>query len=336
MRALATVDGWGIDQLQFIDRDLPAPGPGEVRVRMQAAALNYRDYLTVRGQAGEWPQPFVPFSDGCGVVDAVADDVREPALGDQVCPLFYQRWLSGPPSERYRPWVLGGTQEGVLQQYAVFRASGVAPPPRGWSAVEAATLPCAGLTAWRAVAEEGRVGPGQTVLVQGTGGVSIFALQFAKALGARVIITSSNDAKLERARSLGADETINYRQVPQWATQVNALTDGEGVDLVVEVGGANTLNPSIECTRVGGRIILIGVLSGFRQEILVPAIFARQLHITGISVGNREHFGNMVAAIEQHALRPVIDHTWPWTETREALRAMEAAGHFGKLCIEID
>lgn len=335
MKALAVTDGWGIDHLQMIERPVPEPGRGQVRVRMQAASLNYRDYLTVLGKTGHWPQPFVPFSDGAGVIDAVGPEVEGLEIGQPVCPLFYQRWLEGPPSDRYRPWVLGGTQEGILQQQAVFDGGSVIAPPAGWSAVEAATLPCAGLTAWRALAEESQIGPGSSVLVQGTGGVSIFALQFAKAMGARVIVTSSSDAKLERARALGADDTINYRSTPDWSKAVNDLTDGEGVDLVVEVGGAETFNPSIGCTRSGGRIILIGVLSGFRQEILVPSIFAKQLHIIGISVGSRAHFANMVHFIERHALIPEVDQVWAWEHTADALRAMEQAGHFGKLCVEI-
>jgi NADPH:quinone reductase-like Zn-dependent oxidoreductase len=198
---------------------------------------------------------------------------------------------------------------------------------------EAATLPCAGLTAWRAVAVEAPVGAADTVLVQGTGGVSIFALQFAKARGAKVIVTSSSDAKLDRARVLGADHGINYTAIPNWSAEVRRLTDGRGVDVVVEVGGENTLNQAIQCTRVGGRIVVIGVLSGFSSAIPIPALFGNNLHLIGISVGSRAQFADMLAAIERWRLRPVIDRRFAFDAVPDALRTMESGKFFGKLCI---
>jgi NADPH:quinone reductase-like Zn-dependent oxidoreductase len=324
---------WSIDGMELAERPMPATGAGEVTVRMRAASLNYRDLLTVQGRGGAYKLPLIPFSDGAGEVIAVGDGVTRVSVGDRVCPMFFQSWFDGGPSAVNRRLALGGTRPGVLQQVMVLDAEGVTRIPPHLSFVEAATLPCAGLTAWRALFEEAQLRPGQTVLVQGTGGVSIFALQFAKLAGATVIVTSSSDEKLERAKALGADHTINYRSVSDWG-KAAADWAGGGVDHVVEVGGKDTFRQSIEAARVGGTILVIGVLSGFAQEIAIPSIFSKNLHVIGLSVGSRKMFEDMASAIGRNGIRPVIDRTFDFGEVPEALRLMERGGHFGKIAIE--
>jgi NADPH:quinone reductase-like Zn-dependent oxidoreductase len=254
-------------------------------------------------------------------------------VGDRVCPMFFQSWFDGGPSAANRRLALGGSRPGVLQEVMVLDAEGVTRIPGHLSLVEAAALPCAGLTAWRALFDEAHLRPGQTVLVQGTGGVSIFALQLAKLAGATVIVTSSSDEKLERAKTLGADHTINYRTVPEWG-KAAADWAGGGIDHVVEVGGKDTFRQSIEAAKVGGSILVIGVLSGFAQEIAIPSIFSKNLHVIGLSVGSRRMFEDMASAIGRSGLRPVIGQTFDFTEVPEALRLMERGGHFGKIAIE--
>jgi NADPH:quinone reductase-like Zn-dependent oxidoreductase len=324
---------WSIDGMELADRPDPATGRGEIAVRMRAASLNYRDLLTVQGRGGAYKLPLIPFSDGAGEVVAVGNGVTRVVVGDRVCPMFFPLWFDGRPSAANRRLALGGTRPGVLQEMMVVDAEAVTRIPRHLSFVEAATLPCAGLTAWRALFEEAQLRPGQTVLVQGTGGVSIFALQFAKLAGATVIVTSSSDEKLERAKALGADHAINYRAVPEWG-KAAADWAGGGVDHVVEVGGKDTFRQSIEAARVGGTILVIGVLSGFAQEIAIPSIFSKNLHVIGLSVGSRKMFEGMASAIERSGLRPVIDRTFDFAEVPEALRLMERGGHFGKIAIE--
>ena len=324
---------WSIDGMELAEQPVPEPGAGEVAVRMRAASLNYRDLLTVQGQGGAYKLPLIPFSDGAGEVIAVGDGVTRVAVGDRVCPMFFQSWFDGGPSAANRRLALGGTRPGVLQEVMVLNAEGVTRIPAHLSFVEAAALPCAGLTAWRALFEEAQLRPGEIVLVQGTGGVSIFALQFAKLAGATVIVTSSSDEKLERAKALGADHTINYRAVPEWG-KAAADWAGGGVDHVVEVGGKDTFRQSIEAVRVGGTILVIGVLSGFAQEIAIPSIFSKNLHVIGLSVGSRKMFEGMASAIARNGLRPVIDRTFDFGEVPEALRLMERGGHFGKIVVE--
>jgi NADPH:quinone reductase-like Zn-dependent oxidoreductase len=324
---------WAIDGMDLVERPTPAPGPGEVAVRIRAATLNYRDLLTVQGRGGAYKLPLVPFSDGAGEVIATGDGVTRVSVGDRVCPMFFQSWFDGGPSAANRRLALGGSRPGVLQEVMVLDAEGVTRIPGHLSLVEAAALPCAGLTAWRALFDEAHLRPGQTVLVQGTGGVSIFALQLAKLAGATVIVTSSSDEKLERAKTLGADHTINYRAVPEWG-KAAADWAGGGIDHVVEVGGKDTFRQSIEAAKVGGSILVIGVLSGFAQEIAIPSIFSKNLHVIGLSVGSRRMFEDMASAIGRSGLRPVIGQTFDFTEVPEALRLMERGGHFGKIAIE--
>lgn len=324
---------WSIDAMELVERPDPETGAGQIAVRMRAASLNYRDLLTVQGNGGAYKLPFVPFSDGAGEVTAVGDGVTRVSIGDRVCPMFFQSWLDGRPSASNRRLALGGTRPGVLQELIVLDAEGVSRIPDHLTFEEAATLPCAALTAWRALFEEARIRPGQTILVQGTGGVSIFALQFAKLAGATVIVTSSSDEKLERAKALGADHAINYRSVAEWG-KAAADWAGGGVDHVVEVGGKDTFQQSIEAARVGGTILVIGVLSGFAQQVAIPSLFGKNLHVIGLSVGSRRMFENMVSAIGHNHIKPVVDRTFGFTEVPDALRLMQQAGHFGKIAIE--
>ena len=323
---------WSIDGMELVERPEPEPGPGQVMVRMRAASLNYRDLLTVQGQGGAYKLPLIPFSDGAGEIAAVGQGVSRVSVGDRVCPMFFQSWFDGGPSASGRRLALGGTRPGVLQQLMVLDAEGVSRIPDHLTFEEAASLPCAALTAWRALFDEAHLRPGQTVLVQGTGGVSIFALQFAKLADATVIVTSSSDEKLARARAQGADHTINYRTVTEWG-KAAADWAGGGVDHVVEVGGKNTFQQSLEAARVGGTILVIGVLSGFAQQILIPTLFSKNLHVIGLSVGSRKMFENMAAAIGHNRLKPVIDRTLDFSDVPDALRLMQQAGHFGKIAI---
>ena len=323
---------WSIDGMEMVDRPEPEPGPGQIVVRMRAASLNYRDLLTVQGKGGAYKLPLIPFSDGAGEIVAVGQGVSRVAVGDRVCPMFFQSWFDGGPSASGRRYALGGTRPGVLQELMVLDAEGVTRIPDHLTFAEAATLPCAALTAWRALFDEAHLQPGQTVLVQGTGGVSIFALQFAKLAGATVIVTSSSDEKLARAKALGADHTINYRAVTEWG-KAAADWAGGGVDHVVEVGGKDTFQQSLEAARVGGTILVIGVLSGFAQQISIPSLFSKNLHVIGLSVGSRKMFENMAAAIGHNRLKPVIDRTLDFSEVPDALRLMQQAGHFGKIAI---
>lgn len=334
MKVWEIQNAYGIENLTLADKPEPVPGPGQIVVNMKAASLNYRDLLTVIGYGGGFALPLIPFSDGAGEVAAIGPGVTRVAAGDKVCPLFFQSWLAGPVTAESRNKPLGGPLSGVLQQKMLLDADGVSKFPAHLSFEEAATLPCAGLTAWRAVTIEAPVGPGDTVLVQGTGGVSIFALQFAKARGATVIATSSSDEKLERAAKLGADHTINYKTTPDWGRKARELTGGRGVDVVVEVGGENTLNQSFDAARVGGSIVVIGVLGGFSSPVMIPIVFGKNLHIHGISVGSREQFDDMAAHIATWKLKPVVDRTFPFAKLPDALRLMQAGGHFGKIAID--
>lgn len=334
MRAWQIVSNGGIDALKLADRASPAPGPGEIKVRVKASSINYRDLGTVRDpEARKLPYPRVPNSDAAGEVIAVGEGVAGLRAGDRVASCFFQRWDDGACSAQAMASALGGALDGVLAEEVVLRADGVVRVPQHLSFEEAATLPCAALTAWNALVEAACVKAGDTVLLLGTGGVSIFALQFASLLGARAIITSSSDEKLERAKRLGAWQTINYRRTPDWDRAVLDLTDGAGVDATVEVGGAGTLPKSVVATRIAGTISLIGVLSG---GLIDPAQAMRKsIKVQGIYVGSRRMFINMNRAIGAHAMKPVIDRTFAFDDARAAYHAMQAAGHFGKLVIKV-
>ncbi|MCR9072115.1 MAG: NAD(P)-dependent alcohol dehydrogenase [Alphaproteobacteria bacterium] len=332
MKAWQIVSDGGIDALHLADVATPEPGPVEVRVRIAASSINFRDLMTITDPvARNLPYPRVPNSDGAGTVTAVGAGVTGLKVGDRVASCFFQDWPAGPCSVDVMNSALGGALDGVLAEEVVLKAGGVIPVPDHLSFEQAATLPCAALTAWHALVDVGRVTAGDTVLLLGTGGVSIFALQFAKLMGARVILTSSSDAKLERAKAMGADDTVNYRTTPEWQDAVVELTGGVGADVTVEVGGAGTLAKSIAATRVGGAIGLIGVLTG--GEINPTLIMRKSLTVQGIYVGSYRMFAEMNAAISLHRLEPVIDQSFAFDDAKSAYRAMEAAGHFGKIVI---
>lgn len=333
MKAYEVQNEWKIDAIVEVERETPKAGPGQVVVAIKAASLNYRDLLTVEGKGGA-KLPLIPFSDGAGDIVEVGEGVTRVRKGDRVCPIFFPGWIDGGPSAYGRMKALGGSAPGTLQEFMALDAEAVTPIPHHLSYLEASTLPCAAVTAWRALVDEGRIKAGDWVLVQGTGGVSIFALQFAKMLGAKVIVTSSSDDKLQRAKALGADALINYKTTPDWGKAALEATGGQGVDIVVEVGGAGTLNQSLMCAKVGGAVVVIGLLTGVKQEIMVPVIFGKNLRVIGISVGSRAQFEAMNKAIAQHRMKPVVDKVFPVKHVREALQAMKAAGHFGKICLE--
>lgn len=337
MRVMEIRDDWDFQYIVPGERPDPKPGPGQVLLRMKAASLNYRDYLMVRRGYGRrsGSLPLISLSDGMGEVVEVGEGVTGVAPGDRVCPCFNQLWLDGPFRDTLWDGTLGGPLDGVMQDHMVLDQSGVVTVPPHLSDLEAATLPCAALTAWNAVIEAGRVKAGDTVLVLGTGGVSLFALQFAKLQGATVIATSSSEHKLERLRSLGADHVINYREVPDWGKQAATLTGGRGVDLVVEVGGAGTLQQSVRAVRASGTISLVGNVSGSVAEVNLPHVFMKCTRMIGVVVGNRESFEAMVRAMAAGQLKPVIDDkVYAFEVLREALEAQPEGRHFGKVCIE--
>jgi len=333
MRAYEIRSPDGVDALTVGTRDVPEPGPGEVRVRVRASAVNYRDLATIEDPIPRGIRfPTVPNSDAAGEVVAVGRDVTSVTVGDRVASCFFQRWTDGEITAQAMASALGGALDGVLAEEVVLAEQGVVPIPGHLDFAAAATLPCAALTAWHALVEFGALRPGETVLLIGTGGVSIFALQFAKLLGARVLLVSGSDEKIERACGLGADACVNYRANPEWHEQV--LTDGAGVDLTVEVGGAGTLERSIAATRVAGRIALIGVLTGGEMNPMM--IMRKSIRLQGIYVGSRAMFIRMNRAIAQHQLTPVVDQSFSFDAARNAYHAMRAAGHFGKLVIELN
>jgi NADPH:quinone reductase-like Zn-dependent oxidoreductase len=315
----------------------PAPlEDNQVAVAIKAVSLNYRDILVSQNTYfSPIPDGLVPCSDGAGEIIAVGKAVEGLKVGDRVATLFFPHWQSGRPETANIAGALGAEISGVLSEYFVSEESGVIKLPDNISYAEAATLPCAALTAWNALFEAGNLKPGQTVLLLGTGGVSIFALQFAKAAGARVIITSSDDAKLKHASQLGADHGINYKAHPDWEQEVLRLTAGQGVDLVVEVGGPGTLERSLISVCTGGRIAYIGVLTGLAAQANPVMLIPRAASIHGIFVGNRAMFSAMLAAISSESIRPVIDRIFPFAEAPAALAHMRSGSHFGKIVIEI-
>jgi NADPH:quinone reductase-like Zn-dependent oxidoreductase len=325
---------FGIDSLELVDRPMPHPGSGEVLVKIHAVSLNYRDLMMVKGAYNpKLKLPRIPCSDGAGEVAAVGEGVTAWKPGDRVCGAFFQNWTAGPPTPAKIKGALGGDIDGMLAENVLLKETGLVRFPEHLSFEEAATLPCAALTAWNALAA-GDLHSNSTVLIQGTGGVSIFALQFAKQKGARVIGISSSEAKLQRACSLGLDKGLDYGETPEWDRWVMEQTNGEGADLVVEVGGVGTLPRSLRAVKMGGVIAQIGVLSGPAEPIPVPMILHKQVHIRGIYVGSRENFETMNKAIAAAKLGPVVE-THPWTEAREAFKEMESATHFGKLVLKV-
>ncbi len=338
MRAYELIAGSSsIDALRRCERPDPKPGPTQILVRIRAASLNYRDLMIARGHymGGPVGSNVIPLSDGAGEVIAAGSAVSRFRIGERVAGTFFRNWIDGAPPQG--PLVALGAPpaDGVLAEYAVFDEQAAVAVPAHLSFEAAAALPCAAVTAWRALVELGRVAPGETVLLIGTGGVSIFALQFARLAGARVLITSSSDEKLKRARSLGADGCINYRTSPDWEREVMKLTDGRGVDHVLEVGGSGTLSRSIASVAVGGRIALIGVLTGVGDAGSPYGLLGRQASMHGVFVGSRRHFERMNAAIAVNRLEPAVDRIFRFDEAAAAYRHLESGAHFGKvvLCI---
>jgi NADPH:quinone reductase-like Zn-dependent oxidoreductase len=330
------ITGRSVDSVQQFPMPQPEPGPHEMLVRMRAFSLNYRDLMMAEGRYGApTPPNLVPLSDGAGEVVAVGAAVRRFKPGDRVASCFFADWDDGELSQAGAASARGGAIDGVLSDYALLNERGAVSVPDDYSFEEAATLPCAALTAWHALVPFGQIAAGSTVLVQGTGGVSVFALQFAHGMGARVICTSSSDAKLERVRALGASDTINYTRTPDWQDEVRRLTGKAGVDLVVEVGGAGTLARSMQAARTGGRIAVIGVLTG-RAEVDPTAILFRRLSLQGILVGSRRMFETMNRAIEALSLRPMIDRSFGFDEVPAALNHLKSGGHFGKVVISAE
>jgi NADPH:quinone reductase-like Zn-dependent oxidoreductase len=325
---------FGIEGLEQVERSAPPLGAGEVRVRVRATAFNYRDLMMVKGLYNpRMALPRIPCSDGAGEVTAVGAGVTQWKAGDRVAGIFMQNWLEGPLTAAKAKGALGGDIDGMLAEEAVLGETGLVRVPGHLSFEEAATLPCAAVTAWNAL-KAGDVKPGSTVLVQGTGGVSIFALQFAKMRGARVLGISSSEEKLERAHGLGLDAGLNYRQQPEWERWAMDETGGEGVDLVVEVGGAGTLARSLKAIRMGGTVAQVGVLAASTEATPIPLILHKSARVQGIYVGSRADFVEMNRAVALCALRPVVE-TFAWSETRKVLERMEAGGHFGKMAVEV-
>lgn len=336
MRAWQITQEFGIDNLALVDRPDPQAGPGQIVVRVKATSLNYRDLITVKhGGLRGLSLPLVPLSDGAGEVIGVGDGVTRVRMGDRVAGIFFQNWLAGGPDTVHQASALGGALDGMLAEQVVLSEDGVVRIPDYMSYEDAATLPCAAVTAWQSMVSLGNMKAGDTILILGTGGVSIFALQFAVAAGARSIVTSSSDEKLERVSALGATHIINYRTTPEWGKRVLELTDGVGVDQVVEVGGAGTLVQSMEATRVGGMIGLIGILAGTDGEVNPILVLMKSLRLQGIYVGSRAMFEDMNAALAANRIKPVIDKMYPFEEAREALKLMERAAHFGKIVVTV-
>jgi NADPH:quinone reductase-like Zn-dependent oxidoreductase len=327
------IQKFGLDGLVWTDRPQPELKARQVLLKMRAVSLNYRDLMTLKGIYNPRMRlPQVPLSDGVGEVVAIGEGVTRVKVGDRVANTFFEKWVAGDLTEEGAKSALGAGRDGVFAEYVVLDEDGVIQVPEHLTDEEAATLPCAALTSWAALIAYGRLKTGDTILAMGTGGVSLFALQFAKLSGVRVIITSSSDEKLARAKELGADDGINYKTTPDWEKEVRVLTGGRGVDHVVEVGGAGTFAKSLKAVRRGGAISLIGVLAGAGEINLMP-ILMNGLRVQGIFVGSREMFEAMNVAISLHKLRPVVDKIFAFDEAQAAYQMMEAGAHFGKICI---
>jgi len=328
--------GAGLDGLERIARPRTALGPREVRVRMRAIALNYRDLMVARGDSGAIDRAIVPASDGAGEVIEIGADVDRFRVGDRVTGSFFPDWIDGAPTAQTLARGLGGSVDGVLAEEVVLDQNAWVAMPAHLDFIEAATLPCAAVTAWNALFQAAPSKAGDSVLLLGTGGLSIWALQLAKAAGLRVLITSSDDRKLEHARALGADGTINYRRTPEWDAEALRLTDGRGVDRVLEVGGPDTLSRSIAAARMGGTIAIIGRLTGTSNVAFDPvALFSGAKRLAGVMVGSRAMAEDLARFVEAHRIKPVIDTVFDFAHAREAYAYLEAAQHFGKVVIEI-
>lgn len=335
MRVFQIQDDWGFENLKLSTRTEPKPGPGEVLLRMKASSLNYRDLLVPERGYGSFTGklPLVPISDGVGEVVETGPGVSRVKVGDRACPCFQQGWIAGPPDLERLTRTLGGPVDGTMAELMCLPDQGVVKVPAYLSDLEAAALPCAALTAWNALVTHDKLGPGSRILVQGTGGVAVFALQFAKLLGAHVTVISSSDEKIAHALALGADATVNYRTTPEWAKATRDFTAGRGYDHIVELGGEKTLPQSLVCIRPGGTLSMIGVLSGGALSGQLGRIVTRHVRLQGISVGHRDSFEAMMRALEQHRLKPVIDRVFEFQALKEAMTYLKSGAHFGKVCV---
>lgn len=336
MRAWEIMSADGVDALNLAERPEPQPGPGQVAIKVRASSINYRDLTTIEDPVSRGlPFPTVPNSDAAGEVVAVGAGVTRFRPGDKVTSCFFEDWAGGPITKAAMDSALGGARQGVLAETVVLDAGGVIAMPDHLGFAEAATLPCAGLTAWHALTRPAPVMPGETVLLLGTGGVSVFAQQFCNIMGAQTIVTSSSDEKLARMRDLGAGECVNYRTTPEWDARVLELTGGVGVDRVIEVGGPGTLQRSINAVRVGGAISLIGVLTGAGGEIVPTNLMRKSISLRGIYVGSYDMFEEMNRAIAAHRLAPVVTENFAFEDAKAAYHRMRGAGHFGKIVIDV-
>jgi len=335
MKVFEIRDDWGFDHLQLGTRPEPKAGRGEVVIRMKAASLNFRDLVVPNRGYGAYTGnlPLIPISDGVGEVVEIGGGVTRVKVGDRICPSFNQAWIGGEPDLERLTRTLGGPIDGTMAELMCLPAEGVVKVPAYLTDEQAATLPCAALTAWSAIVANDRLGPGSRVLVQGTGGVALFALAFAKLAGCHVTVISSSDEKLARARSMGADAGINYKTTPEWAKATRELTSGRGYDHIVELGGEKTLPQSLRAIRAGGTVSMIGVLSGSTLSAPLGLVVTRQVRLQGITVGSRDGFEAMMRALEQHKIVPVVDSVYAFEQLKEAMAALKAGAHFGKICI---
>jgi len=335
MKALQIAEPGAPEGLALVELRDPAPGPGEVLLRVRAIALNYRDLAMVKGAYPNTPTPLIPFSDACAVVEAVGEGVTRVRPGDRVATLFHQAWLDGPPTAEKLSRPLAQGAPGVGRELLVLSEEGVSKVPEHLTDEQAATLPCAALTAWRVLFEDGGRLAGETVVLEGTGGVSVFGLQFAHAAGLRTIVTSSSDAKLERARALGADYLINYRRTPEWSAEVLRITEGRGAETILEVGGAGTFPEALKAVAVGGKVGVIGMVSGMPNAVDARSLIRSNARLAGVFVGSRAMFEAMGRAIAFRGIEPVVDEVFPWADAAAALRLMERGGHFGKIVLKV-
>ena len=330
------ISAFGIENLKLVEAPEPRPGAGEVLVKVHAVSLNYRDLLIALGKYNpKMKLPRIPVSDGAGEVMSIGEGVTQVKPGQRVAGIFMQNWLDGASTAQKQRGALGGDIDGMLAEYVVLREDGVVPVPDHLTWEEAATLPCAGVTAWNAVVRAGEIKPGDTVVIQGTGGVSVFALQFAKLMGARVLGTSSSDEKLARAKQLSLDAGVNYKQTPDWAGWVQEQTGGEGAKLIVEVGGAGTFAQSLKAVCIGGVVAQICVLSESHEPFSVAPLLHKQIRVQGIYVGSRADFLEMNRAIAQNQLKPIVDEIFAFHQAPEALQRLQSGAHFGKLVIRV-
>ena len=333
MKVAAVKAPGGLDKIAIENRPDPVAGPGDILVRVHASSLNYHDYAVAAGMI-RTPDGRIPMSDGAGEVVGIGAGVTKFKTGDKVLSTFFPNWESGGPAPERMVGVPGDGADGFAAELVAMPASAFTRLPKGWSYAQAATLPCAALTSWRALIVEAKIKPGDIVLTQGTGGVSIFALQLAKAMGATVIATSSSAEKLAKLKDLGADHLINYKEEANWGQAAAALTGGRGVDAIVEIGGAGTMNQSIAASKLGGHISLIGVLAGWSGEIATAAAMGKNVTIKGITVGSRQEQEEMIAAIDATGIKPVIDSSFPLDKIAAAFEHQISQKHFGKICLE--